>query len=470
MLLFHVINSAIHPSVKFIVVFLFASATSVFGANNDSDILLRNASLILTMDPDMGEGQLGILRNHDILISGDSIVTIGEQLETEASTVIDVSGKIIMPGFVSAHDHLFQAVMRGCGDEENIDGWLDNCIYPLYGNLISEEDAYDGVRFGALELLNSGITTVADWSSAFSPDFVQGNLRGLEDSGLRFALGYKVTRTTPAVLDDIETIKNLVDKNPLASLQLSPVPSTEEPLFTAVKSMVTLAKNLDLQLHIHLHEGINDRQQGQFEALKRTGALGLKLLAAHAVHLTAEEIELLASHDVRLVHCPVSNMRTGSGVMRLADLLDAGIVVGLGVDGGAVSSGGNMFDVMRAAIGLQRAVSGKADATPNASQVLIMATISGAKALGMANQIGSLTPGKRADMVIINAGTVNLMPQLDLVKQIVFYGQPENVDFVFINGQLAKKNGRLLVSDIEDIKRAAQRVANKIRPYIQKNY
>lgn len=467
MLLSHILTSVLRLSAKLIVALLLANASIVFGAQNTSEILLRNASLILTMDSNLGEGPLGILEYHDILISGDSIVAIGKQLETKESMVIDASGKIIMPGFVSLHDHLFQAVMRGCGDEENIYGWLERCIYSLYGDLINEEDAYAGVRFGALEVINSGITTVADWSSAFSPDFVRGNLRGLEDSGLRFALAYKVTRATPDVLEDIAVVKKLIDKNPLASLQLSPVPSTEEPLFTAVKSMAAMARNLDLQLHIHLHEGIDDRKQGQLESLIKSGALGPRLLAAHAVHLTTEEIELLADNDVRLAHCPVSNMRTGSGIMPLPELLDAGLIVGLGVDGGAVSSGGNMFEVMRSAIGLQRVSSGKADATPNTIQVLLMATMEGAKALGMADQIGSLSPGKRADLIVLDPETVNLMPQVDWIKQIVFYGQPRNVEAVIINGRFVKKDGRLLANDIEDVQRAAQRVANKLAPYIE---
>ena len=146
-------------------------------------ILLRNAAMIITMDPELSHDELGIIMESDILISDGSIIKIGKNLASEATSVINVSGKIILPGFIDIHNHLFQSVMRSCGTDKDIYGWLEACIYPLSDKaVLNEKDAYSGVRLGSLDLINSGVTTVADWSSAFTSDFVDGNLRALKDS------------------------------------------------------------------------------------------------------------------------------------------------------------------------------------------------------------------------------------------------------------------------------------------------
>ena len=152
-------------------------------------ILIRNAALLLTMDPDLGEGVVGLLKESDILLEGGKIAALGQNLRGHGAQVVDATGKIVMPGFVDAHNHLWQSLIRGCGLEHDVRGWLNACSTPLRANPLltpTREETYALVRLSTLDLIDTGVTTVVDWSHAFNPDFVRGNLDALRESGLRF--------------------------------------------------------------------------------------------------------------------------------------------------------------------------------------------------------------------------------------------------------------------------------------------
>jgi len=202
-----------------------------------------------------------------------------------------------------------------------------------------------------------------------------------------------------------------------------------------------------------------------FEALEEAGALGPDLLGAHGIHLTDAEIKILAKQDVRILHNPLSNMRLASGIIRLAELKQAGVQVGLGLDGGTNDSS-DMFSNIRAAIGLQRAKLLSANTVPSVSGGLRMATVDGAKLLDMDEQIGSLTPGKKADLIILNPGAVNFAPRFEWISQIVFNGQPANVEWVFVDGRALKRREQLVGVHSEAIVEAAQEVANRIKQFL----
>ena len=154
--------------------------------------LIRNAALILTMDPRLGAGELGAVENGDILLDGDAIAHVGTKLRGGGAQVVDATGKIVMPGFVDVHNHLWQSLIRGCATGQDLFGWLNACVFPLANPAVtpSEAEAYAGVRLSTLDLIGAGITTTVDWSHAFSPSFVRGNIRALNDSGLRFVFAY----------------------------------------------------------------------------------------------------------------------------------------------------------------------------------------------------------------------------------------------------------------------------------------
>ncbi|SDY63221.1 amidohydrolase family protein [Nitrosomonas sp. Nm33] len=427
-----------------------------------SKTLIRGAALILTMDPAVGTGELGVIENADILLDGDKIIKVGKNLQESNAQVVDATGKIVMPGFVDVHNHLWQSLIRGCGTDKNLIGWLDACVFPLSNpNItITETEAYAGVRLSTLDLINTGITTTVDWSHAFTPQFVRGNIRALSDSGLRFVFAHLGT-ADPAIIADMKLVKQtLIDPNPRATFQVASHPS--KALQSDLIAMSKLAKELGVKLHVHLLENIAQREDKAFDVLKEANALGPDLLGAHGIHLTDKEINILAEHDVRILHNPLSNMRLASGIIRLPELKQAGVQVGLGIDGGTNDTS-DMFNDMRAALGLQRAISLQAGIFPRVADVLRMATVDGAKLLDMFDRIGSLTPGKKADLIIINPENVNFAPSFEWVNQIVFNGQPVNVEWVFIDGRSLKRKGELVDVDPEAIMEAAQKATTRIR-------
>lgn len=430
------------------------------GQGDRRPVLVRNAGLILTMDPQLGAGPLGLIEGGDVLFDHSGILAVGKDLQAQDAEVLDATGRIVMPGFVNLHDHLFQTGIRGCGSDKDVNGWLAQCVRPLERLNLSEEEVYALVRLSTLGVLSTGITTTVDWSSAFTPQFVRGDIRALADSGLRFVFAYRGTRSS---IEDIRRVKReLIDPNPLARLQVG------SHLFNQldVNAMTLLARELGVMLHVHLLENISQRQEGQIAALQTAGALGPSLLVAHAIHLTDDEIGLLAANDVRVAHNPLSNMRLASGVIRFPEMRGGGIKVGLGLDGGTNDTA-DMFNDMRVAVGLQRATTLSASAYPTINDVLRLATMGGAEALGMEDQIGSLTPGKRADLIVIDPSGINFAARFDWVSQIVLNGQPANVEWVFIDGQVRKANGRLVGVNAEKLVESAEVVTARIRAGLQ---
>ena len=427
--------------------------------------LIRNAALILTMDPTAGQGELGTIADADVLIEGDTIAAVGKRLPRHGADVVDAAGKIVMPGFVDTHNHLWQSLIRGCGANADVNGWLNACVFPLFGFNFSQADVYAGVRLSTLDLIATGVTTTVDWSHAFTPAFVRANIQALSDSGLRFAFAYRGS-SDPAVIADMRIVKRtLIDPNPRAVFQVGSHPGTESFFLPGLVAMTNLARELNVQLHVHLLENISQRADMPFDALAQANALGPNLLGAHGIHLVDSEIQILADHDARILHNPLSNMRLASGVIRLPSLKEAGVQVGLGLDGGTNDTS-DMFNNMRAALGLQRATSLRADVTPSVTQVLRMATVDGAALLNMSDRIGSLTVGKKADVIILDPGAVNFAPTFDTVSQIVLNAQPQNVEWVFVDGRAVKRRGKLVGVDQDAIVRNAQAAANRIRQFL----
>ena len=270
----------------------------------------------------------------------------------------------------------------------------------------------------------------------------------------------------PAVIDEMRLVKrSLIDPNSRATFQVGSHPGTSQLFLPNLIAMAKLAKELGVKLHVHLLENISQTADQPFEALEQAGALGPDLLGAHGIHLTDAEIRLVGKHDIRILHNPLSNMRLASGIIRLAQLKQAGVQVGLGLDGGTNDSS-DMFSNMRAAIGLQRAKLLSAATLPSVSGALRMATVDGAKLLNLDRQIGSLTPGKKADLIILNPSAANFAPRFDWISQIVFNGQPANVEWVFVDGRVLKRRGQLVGARPEAIVEAADEVANRIKKFL----
>jgi 5-methylthioadenosine/S-adenosylhomocysteine deaminase len=339
--------------------------------------------------------------------------------------------------------------------------WLQTCVFPVGQLNVTAEEAYAVVRLSTLDVLSTGVTTVVDWSHAFSPDFARGNVQALLDSGLRFAFAY---RGRVERVEDMRALKReMIDPNPQASLQIGGMhPSMAEDVLHTLRRMAELAHEMHVKAHVHLLEAERDRQKEPLRALDLAGALGPMLVGAHAVHVTDDEIMLLARRGVRLAHCPLSNMRMASGIMRLGAIRAQDLRLGLGLDGGANDTS-DMFNIMRAAVGLQRAVTRNPAVYPTVAAALHLATLGGAEVLDMADQIGSLAPGKQADIMVLNPQTLNFAPRCDDVSQVVFNAQPSNVEWVFVDGHVRKERGTLVGVDTEAVIADANRVVRRVR-------
>lgn len=449
----------------FLLVGPVRDGAAAVGEGGSGRVVIRNASLVLTMDPHLGAGPLGTIEDADVVVVRDRIAAVGRHLaeaqQVDAATrVVDGHGKIVLPGFVDLHTHAWQSLIRGCATDQELNGWLGGCVLPLYGKPITEADAYAGVRLSTLDSIATGVTTMTDWSHAFNIDFGRGNLRALADSRQRFVISYNAT-TDPANQNEIRRIKRaVIDPNPLAHLQIGSHPSTDN--FPSLNAAEQLSRELRVPLNVHLHESKADPATGQMDALRRAGALRPGLITDHTIHMTDAELDELAAHDVRVAHNPLSNMRLASGVARLPDMHARNLKVGLGLDGGTNDTS-DMFNDMRAAVGLQRATAEDPTRFPQPADVLRMATLGGAEVLGLDTEIGSLTPGKKADLQLINPQALNFAPRGDWISQLVFNTQPANVEWVLVNGVTLKRDGRVLVPNLGRVLGDAQTAADHVR-------
>ncbi|GHB67774.1 N-ethylammeline chlorohydrolase [Streptomyces cirratus] len=420
--------------------------------------VLHNASLALTMDPALGEGPLGLVEHADVLLGDGVITAVGTNLPRPPGTkVIDASGKLLLPGFVDVHTHLWQSSMRGGCANSDLFGWLADCNRATFPR-ITPADMYRFVRLAALDTVQSGVTTLVDWVDAIPYDTTVQYVRALTDTGVRFAYAMFQAEERAELLTRAK--RELIDPAPLASAQIATHAARAIEGLNRVHWEI--AQDLGVMLNSHVLERAEQRADDPIGVLGDIGALGPRLLMNHAIHLSDAEIDLVAAHDVRAAHCPLSNMRLASGVMRLSDLGRRGVKVGLGQDGGTNDTS-DFFTLMKTAIGLQRARSLHADVFPEVQDALRSATLGGAEAIGMADRIGSLTPGKRADLIMIDPATLNFAPRFDWVSQIVFNGRPQNVDAVFVDGRPLKLDGRLVGVDTERVVREAEAAAGRLR-------
>ncbi|WP_327130333.1 amidohydrolase family protein [Streptomyces sp. NBC_01343] len=417
-------------------------------------VLLRGAALVLTMDPALGSGPLGLVENADVLMRNGVIASVGTGLQVPpGASVVDTSGKLVMPGFVDTHTHLWQAAIRGGCTDGDLFGWFERCTDPARGRL-TPEALHSFVRLAALDAVQSGVTTLVDWVDIFAFELIESYVRALAGTGVRFTYAMFPPKPDGALVAKVK--KDLVDPVPLGSFQVATHAARSAQDLN--RAHWEAAQDMGVMLNSHVLERPEQRADDPIGVLADIGALGPRLMVNHAIHLTDEEIAALADRDARAVHCPLSNMRLGSGVMRLSEFRRRGVKVGLGLDGGTNDTS-DFQALMKTAIGLQRSHAMDAGVFPQVHDVLRMATLGGAEVIGIDDRVGSLTPGKRADVVIIDPAALNFAPRFEWVGQIVFNGRPENVDSVFVDGRPLKLGGRLVDIDTSRVVREAEAAA-----------
>ena len=383
--------------------------------------------------------------------------------------VIDLPDHALLPGLVNSHTHASMSLMRGIADDLPLMDWLSNHIWPTEARWVDAGFAVDGFRLAAAEMIRSGTTCMNDMY--FFPDEVA---RCAQQIGMRVVVGLIVLdfpsvwaqnadeylHKALAVHDEIRGY-GLVDS---ALAPHAPYTVADEPL----RQIAMYSNELDVPVHIHLHETrteVDEAQQknGQrpLQRLDQLNLLNSSLIAVHMTELNEFEIERIAEAGVNVAHCPESNLKLASGICPITTLLDKGVNVCLGTDGAASNNDLDMFGEMRTAAMLAKGSSGNASAC-DARQTIEMATINGARALGMADRIGSIEVGKCADLIAVDLAALNTQPLYDPVAQIVYAAASRQVSDVWIDGVAQLRNYEFCHLDTNEIIAAAASWAQKI--------
>lgn len=366
--------------------------------------------------------------------------------------------QVLIPGLVNLHTHAAMTLMRGIADDLPLMDWLKSHIWPAEAKHVSASFVRDGTLAACVEMLRGGITCFNDMY--FFPEAAAEAATSL---GMRAALGIIVIEFPTAYATDADNYLNkglaLRDRqrdNPLLSFCMAP----HAPYTVADKTferIATLSAQLDLPIHIHVHETREEIEQSlarhgvrPLERLHRLGLLGSGFIGVHAVHLEKREMALLAENGCALSHCPTSNMKLASGAAPVVQLAGMGVRIGLGTDGAASNNRIDMFQEMRHAGLLAKVTSGNAAAL-NAHELLRMATLNGAAALGMDDRIGSIEAGKAADLCAVRLDAIEVRPCFDPASHLVYASGREHVSHVWVNGVLRCEGGRIPECDIDQL-------------------
>lgn len=426
-------------------------------------IYIKNANMI-----SMDETRPKIEENMDILIEDGKIQTIGKNIETEEnSKVIYANGKIVMPGMINTHAHVPMSIFRETVDGYSLQEWLTQKIWPMEDKL-TNEDIEIASTLSFIEMIKTGTTTINDMY--FTTDEI---IKAAVNIGVRL-------QTTRTLMDAgskelgeerLKELQELIEKykdyNELITLNVG-----IHGLYTSsreyVGKCINLAKENGLILHMHFCENTKEVQdikaaynENPVDILEKEFK-DLKIVLAHAVKLSEEEIERIAKNkNISVSHCPVSNLKLGCGIANVSKMLEAGINVTLGTDGQGSGSNLDLFEAAKFSALLQKGI--KEDAKQLESyEVLKMATINGAKALGLQEKIGSIAEGKMADLVILNLDNAVSNPVNDICSDIVYNAKGSNVETTIINGKIVMENKQVL-QDENHIFKKCKEIIDRIK-------
>lgn len=435
-----------------------------------SDAILIKGGTIVTMDREDS-----IVRG-DLLIRDGRLVEIGKDIETEASEVIEAGGCAVLPGFVQTHLHLCQTLFRGAADDLSLIDWLKKRVWPMEA-AHTRESIRASARLGIAELIKGGTTCALTMETVKHTEEV---LRAVEESGFRATVGKcmmdkgdevpsgLLEKSSESIGESVALIEKWHGRaGGRVRCCFAPrfaISCTRELL----SEVSELSRKHQVMIHTHASENKNECEMVESDTGRRNvayldslGISGAHVLLAHCVHLDEEEMETLARTQTNVAHCPSSNLKLGSGVARVTEMLSRGISVSLGADGGACNNRLDMFTEMRTAALLQKAFHGP-EALP-AARALRMSTIDGARALGLEKEIGSLEAGKRADVIVVDLDQLHLSPQDDVVSALVYSAIASDVRTTVIDGQVVMRNGELLTMNEASVIDEANREAEALR-------
>jgi len=404
----------------------------------------------------------GTLAGHAVVVQDGRILDVlpadAAQARYDAAQTLALPGQALIPGLVNLHGHAAMSLMRGFADDLPLMTWLNEHIWPAEKKHVSEAFVRDGTLLAAAEMLAGGITTCNDmyfFPQAAGAAFLQ--------AGMRATLGMIVLEFPSAYASDADdylakglAMRDELKDEPLLSFTFAPhAPYTiSDATFGRIN---TLAEQLGLPIHIHIHETADEvrdslKQYGvrPLERLAGLGLLGPNFIGVHAVHVNEAEIDLLAQNGCHVAHCPTAGLKLGSGIAPVNRFVAAGVNFGLGTDGPASNNRLDLVAEMRLASLLAKGGSGDAAALP-AAAALKAATLGAARALNLDSQIGSIVPGKRADLVAVDLRALSSQPVFDPVSHLVYVAGREDVTHVWVDGKLKLNDRRLVDLDTDDL-------------------
>ena len=416
-----------------------------------SQSILIKGGTIVTMDANDS-----VVRG-DLLIRDGRIAEIDEKIGSDADETIDATGGVVLPGFIQTHIHLCQTLFRGAADDLALIDWLKKRVWPMEA-AHTKESIRASARLGIAELIKGGTTCALTMETVRHTEEV---LRVVDESGFRATVG-------KCMMDKGDDVPRALHEETAASIRES-VALIEQwhgrgdgrirccfaPRFAIsctrelLSEVSELARKHKVMIHTHSSENKNECEIVEAETGRRNvayldslGISGAHVLLAHCIHLDTEEMETLSRTKTNVAHCPSSNLKLGSGLARVAEMLARKIPVSLGADGAACNNRLDMFTEMRTAALLQKLAHGPE--VLSAAQVLRMATIDGARALGLDNEIGSLEVGKRADVIVVDLNQLHSSPKQDVISSLVYSAQPSDVRVTIIDGRVVMRDGELL--------------------------
>ncbi|MFO7985375.1 MAG: amidohydrolase [Desulfatiglandaceae bacterium] len=432
------------------------------------DITIKNGT-ILTMDR-----SCSVLENSSVHVKGDLIAHMGDsdELSPKAAQVIDARGGLILPGLINGHTHAAMTLFRGLADDLPLMEWLNHYIFPAEARM-DADFVYKGALLACAEMILSGTTTFCDMY--LFEDQVAG---AAAETGIRAVVG-EVLYDFPSpnygeLKNGFEYTEMLLQKwgrDPLVSVAVEP-----HSLFTCNPELLSTANALALKagvpLIIHVAETASEVAEIQarygktpIEHLKSLGLLGPHLIADHAVHINETDMEQIAAHGVKVIINPESNMKLASGTAPVPELLAHGVTVGMGTDGCASNNNLDLFTEMDTAAKVHK-VKVLDPTVMDAVTVLKMATIEGARALGLSGITGSLETGKKADIIVVDANRPHLTPMYNPFSHLVYAAKGNDVIHSIINGKVIMKDRRIRTLDLDEIMAQAREKATLVETWV----
>lgn len=417
----------------------------------------------------------------DVLVRNDKIVKIAKEIHhPSANMEIDAKGMIVMPGFVDTHRHLWETAFKGVAGNWTLMEYLNGMLGGI-APLFEPEDVYIGNLLGALEAINSGITTVFDWSHIMNTtEHTKAAIRALKDSGIRAKFGYGTPGTSvwewfyesslkhPLEAKTIRE-KYLPSDNELVTMALA-IRGPEYSTMEVTEHDILLGRELDLLISMHIGGGTFGPKYNGVQKLLEANLLGPDLNFAHANTISENDFKRLAENQCTISVCPEVELQMGLGLPATGKAAENKMVCGLGVDVVTATSG-NMFDQMKIALQAERAIQNEKlyrqgempkKLTITDGDIFKMATIGGAKTIGLSHKTGSIEVGKQADIILIDTRNISLSPSANPISTVVLYAKEDHVNTVMVAGKILKRNGKLLNTGLPELLKEARKSASKI--------